>query len=95
MNEQNSHLECLETTAQVLVRCLVGGIILLLVWFVAFLAATDWMYAMNARWFSITRDQFVMVNFCGIAALKIFVYVVFLVPYISVRLVLRKNRIKR
>ena len=94
MNEQNSHLDCLETTAQVLARCLIGGIILLLLWSAVYLAAPDWLYAVNSKWFSVTREQFVMVNFCGIAALKLFVYVVFLIPYISVRLVLRKNRIK-
>jgi hypothetical protein len=57
-----------------------------------FLLATDWMYAMNLRWFSITHEQFVLVNYCGMAAVKLFVYLVFLIPYICVRLVLRKSR---
>ena len=92
MNEQNDSKSCLEMAAQVLIRCFIGGVILLLVWFLAFLVAGDWLYAVNAKWFSVTREQFVLVNYCGIAAVKLFVYVVFLIPYICVRLVLRKNR---
>ena len=92
MNGHNNCRDCLELTAQVLGRCFVGGVFLLLVWFGVFLCATDWLYATNARWFSVTREQFVLVNFCGIAAAKIFVYLVFLIPYICVRLVLRRNR---
>ncbi len=92
MNEQNSCRDGLEMAAQVLIRCFLGGVILLLLWFGAILLAPDWLYTTNARWFAITREQFVLVNYCGIAAVKIFVYVVFLIPYICVRLVLRKNR---
>ena len=92
MNEQNGSQSDFEMAAQVLIRCFIGGVILLLVWFFAFLVAVDWLYALNAKWFSITREQFVLVNFCGIAAVKLFVYLVFLIPYICVRLVLRKNR---
>lgn len=92
MNEQNSCRDGLEMAAQVLIRCFIGGVILLLVWFFVFLMAADWLYAVNAKWFSVTREQFVLVNYCGIAAVKLFVYVVFLIPYVCVRLVLRKNR---
>lgn len=92
MNEHDSNRELLEMTAQVLLRCFVGGVILLMTWFMVYLLATDWLYAINARWFSVTREQFVLVNFSGIAAAKIFIYLVFLIPYVSVRLVLMKNR---
>ncbi len=91
MNGQTNRRDNLELAAQLLVRCLAGGVILLLVWSLAFLFAADWLYAMNTKWFAVTREQFVLVNYCGIAAVKLFVYVVFLIPYISVRLVLRKN----
>jgi hypothetical protein len=92
MNEQNGRANGLELTAQVLIRCFLGGLILLMIWFGFLLFAADWLYAMNVRWFSITREQFILVNYCGMAAVKLFVYVVFLIPYICVRLVLRKNR---
>jgi len=92
MNENDSCRDGLEIAAQVLIRCFLGGVILLLIWFVAILLGTDWLYATNARWFSISREQFILVNYCGIAAVKLVVYVFFLIPYISVRLVLMKHR---
>lgn len=92
MNEHNGCRDCLDLTAQVLIRCFVGGFMLLLIWSGAVILAPDWLYAINSRWFSITREQFVLVNYCGIAATKLFVYLVFLIPYICLRLVLRRNR---
>ena len=92
MNENNSCHDGMEIAAQVLIRCFAGGVILLLIWFMAFLFGTDWLYAVNTRWFSISREQFILVNYCGIAAVKLIVYVFFLIPYISVRLVQRKHR---
>lgn len=91
MSEQNSHRECFETAARVLFRCVVGGVIFLLIWFVAYVAAGDQMYRLQARWFHITRGQFELVNYCGIAAVKLFVILVFLIPYVCLRLVLRKK----
>jgi len=92
MNENKKDCECLELVAQVLGRCFLGGVILLLVWWLAFANATDWLYGVNTRWFAVSREQFVLVNYYGIAAAKIFVYLVFLIPYVCVRLVIRKNR---
>jgi len=91
MNEQSSHQECLETTARVLIRCFLGGAILLLIWFIAYVGARDWMYLLHTRWFSITREQFALINYCGMAATKIFIIVAFLIPYVCLRLILRKK----
>jgi len=90
MNTQSSHQECLETTARVLIRCFLGGAIFLLIWFIAYAVARDWMYVMQSKWFGISREQFELVNYCGIAATKIFIIVMFLIPYASLRLVLKK-----
>jgi len=91
VNEQSSHEECLETTARVLIRCFLGGAIFLLIWFIGYVVAGDWAYLQSTRWFSITREHFVLVQFCGIAATKIFIIVAFLIPYVCLRLVLRKR----
>jgi hypothetical protein len=91
MNEQSDHQECLETTARVLIRCFLGGAIFLLIWFIAYVVARDWMYLMQTRWFSITREHFALVQYCGMAATKLFIIVAFLIPYACLRLVLRKK----
>jgi hypothetical protein len=91
MNDQNSHRECLEVTAGVLIRCFVGGVIFLLIWFLAFVAAQDWMYRMHTQWFSITREHFALAHYCLMGATKLFIVVAFLIPYVCLRLVLKKK----
>ncbi|MFA6243056.1 MAG: DUF6868 family protein [Candidatus Hydrogenedentales bacterium] len=91
MNEHSSHQESLETLARVLIRCFLGGAIFLLIWFISCVVARDSIYLLQSRWFGITREHFELVNYCGIAATKILIIVAFLIPYVSLRLVL-KNR---
>lgn len=89
MNDQTSHRECLETIAQLLIRCFLGGVIFLLIWFAAFVFAENWMYLVHTRWFNITHEHFALVHYCGMAATKIVITVGFLIPYICLRMVLR------
>jgi hypothetical protein len=63
--------------AQVVIRCFVGGVVLLLAWCGAIIMAPEWLFTMNASRFAITREQFVMVNYCGIAVVKLIVCVFF------------------
>jgi hypothetical protein len=63
----------------------------LLLWFLAVLLAPDWLYGMNARWFAIGRHEFELVNYCGIAFLKLVNLAFFLCPYFAIKLMLRKN----
>lgn len=88
---QNNDQEYLETVARVLIRCFWGGVLLLLIWFVSYLAAGDWVYAMHAKWFSFSRQQFDVIHYCGMAATKLIILVAFLIPYLCLRIVLRKN----
>lgn len=88
---QENNREFFETVARVLIRCFWGGLLLLLIWLIVYLAATDWLYALNARWFSISRQQFDVIHYCGMAAMKIAIIILFLIPYACLRLVLRKN----
>ena len=91
MNDQISHQECLETIARLLIRCFLGGVIFLLIWFVAFVLGGNWMYLVHTRWFSITQEHFALVHYAGMAATKILVTVGFLIPYLCLRIVLRKK----
>ena len=92
MNTQNESQALLELVAQVLIRCFVGGVILVLIWIVACVAMGDWVYHMHSLWFDMSRQQFDLIHYCGIAATKMIVFVAFLVPYVCIRLVLRKHR---
>ncbi len=88
---QENNQEFFETIARVLIRCFWGGVLLLLIWFFAYLAAADRLYALNARWFGVSRQEFDVIHYCGMAAMKIAVILLFLIPYVCLRIVLRKT----
>jgi len=76
----------------VLLRCFIYGFVLLLVWFVLFLAAGGGMYDFHSAMFEITEHEFNVINYCGMGLLKILVFVGFLIPYIAIRLTARKQK---
>ncbi len=86
--------EFLQITASILIRCFLGGILLLSVWFFCFVFAADWMYRLHSQWFTISRQSFDTLHYAGMAFMKISLFLFFLFPYVAVRLVLkqRKNR---
>lgn len=77
---------------RVLLRCFIYGFVLLLFWFVLFLAAGGWMYDFHSAMFEITRHEFNVINYCGMGLLKILVFVGFLIPYIAIRLTAKKQK---
>lgn len=66
---------------------------ILLLWFIIVLTAPDWFYGINARWFAISRHEFDLVNYSGMAFLKITNIVFFLCPYLSIKIWLRRKKV--
>ena len=86
MNNKHDQLEYL---ARVLIRCFLLSVALLAFWGVCFLVIDDWAYGFHSRFFEMTRPQFDLIMYCGMAFVKLSAFVFFLVPYIALRLVLR------
>ena len=82
----------LESIATILGSTFLLNLTLLFLWFFPVLFAPDWMYRMNVRWFAISRHEFDLVNYVGIAFLKIINIVFFLFPYLSIKLLLRRKK---
>jgi len=89
-NERDDLLHCL---AGILLRCLLLSIGLLLLWFVLYLVAADWAYGIHSRWFELSRRDFDLMNYYGMAFVKVCAFMFFLFPYVSIKLVLRKKSI--
>jgi hypothetical protein len=89
MDEQDS---LLDRVAGIFLRCFLMCYALLLLWFVLFLLAGNWAYGIQAGWFELSRHDFALVNYIGIAFTKICAIIFFLFPYVSIKLVLRKQR---
>jgi hypothetical protein len=92
MSEQTDTRPVLDQLAQVLIWCFVGGLAYLTLWFVLILLIGDWVYGIHSTFFDITRRQFDLVHYGGMAVTKVVVFVGFLVPYLCVRAVLCKQR---
>ena len=82
----------LETVATILLRSFLFGLAFLLIWFISYLIAPNWMFQMNARWFNIGQRDFELINYFGVGFLKITLLLFFLIPYLALRSMLRKKK---
>ena len=88
-DEQNN---LLEAAAGICLRCFVLAFCLLLFSFVFYLLAADWAYSIHSSWFEISRHDFELMNYYGMAFTKIVSFLFFLIPYVSIKLILRKKQ---
>ena len=71
----------------VLLWCAVINYGVLLVWFLFFLLAHDWMYRVHGRWFHLSVEQFDALHYASMALFKIGILLFNLVPYVALHLV--------
>jgi hypothetical protein len=81
-----------QTLASILIRCFFLGLALTLFWFLLYLAAPEWIFEMNAKWFAIQKQDFALVNYYGIAFLKICNILFFLFPYLAIKWTFRRKK---
>jgi len=84
--------EVLEVTAQVLIRCTIMGVIVLLIWWGALEFCGDLVYNVHSRIFPISRQQFDLIHYVGTLMTKAAVSLLFFFPYIAIRLVIKKRK---
>jgi len=91
MPEPTQTDDLLDAMAKVLLRCTVFGFILLLFWFGAVTLAGDLVYSVHGRMFDLPRPQLNAVHYCGMGLTKLVVGLFFFIPWVSIRLVLKKR----
>jgi hypothetical protein len=91
MTEPKNANELFDTLARILLRCFVLGYFFLLLWFVVYLFAGDVIYGVGGKLFGLAPHEVDMINYCGMGVVKIAVVLFFLVPYVAIRLVLRRH----
>ena len=72
----------LEVTRNFLLWCTVINWGILLVWFLIFAFAHDWIQGIYGRWFRLSRDQFDAIHYAVMGIFKIGIILFNLVPYI-------------
>jgi hypothetical protein len=76
---------------KVLLWCTVINYGVLVVWFLVFMLAHEWMYQFHGRWFHLSVEQFDALHYAGMALYKVGILLLNLVPYIALRLVGRAH----
>jgi hypothetical protein len=91
MKEQNSVDNMFDAIAGVLIRCFVIGIVLLTIWLVIVMGVPDWAWQMHGKFFDLSGEQVVLVQYAGLLMTKVGIFALFLFPYIGIKLALRKR----
>ncbi len=86
-NELRDALDCVSA---VLIRCFLFSFALLLLWFLFFLLGGEQGYRIHSQWFDLTRRDYDLLCYYGMAFMKMCAILFFLFPYIAVRLVRRR-----
>jgi hypothetical protein len=84
--------DLLNRSAGVLIRCFFLSWAFLLVWFFFYVLLGNTAFSMHAQWFELTRHDYALINYYGIAFVKVSAIIFFLFPYFAIKLVLRKRR---
>ncbi len=84
----------LQTLATILIRSFLVGLAFLLLWFLLYLIVPGWMFETNAKWFNIGKRDFELINYFGMAFVKISIFLFFFFPYLAIKSMLRRKERK-
>ncbi len=90
MPKQTQTTDLLEAIAKILLRCWVLGFIVLLFWWGAITLAGDVVLGVHGDMFDLTRPQLNVIHYCGILLTKLVVGLFFFIPWVSIRMVLKR-----
>jgi hypothetical protein len=85
----------LDVIGQVLIKCFITGIFVLFFWWGALALTGDFVYNVHTKIALISRQQFDVIYYAGMLMSKAAIFVLFLFPYIAIRLVIRNGKITR
>jgi Na+/melibiose symporter-like transporter len=81
----------IEVTRTFLLWCTVINYGVLLVWFLVFVFAPDWIQRIHGRWFHLSREQFDALHYAGMSIFKIGIILFNLVPFVVLSIVGRRR----
>ena len=77
----------LEIVRSALAWCAVINIVVLILWFLFFTLARDWIYRYHSKWFNLSNEKFDSIQYAGMGLFKTAIWVFNLVPYFALRIV--------
>ncbi len=91
MNDTLNRQEGLNAVSRVLIRCFASCVLFLILWFCLFIVGGESGYRLHSRWFSLSRHEYDLINYCGMGLLKICNLLFFLFPYLAIRWTLKRK----
>ena len=87
----DSTKELLETTQDVLLRCWIFGFVLLFIWLGATLLMGNLIHDLHGSISGLTKHELDLIFYCLMGILKLIVIACFFIPWLSIKLVLKKS----
>ena len=87
----DSTKELLETTKDVLLRCWIIGFVLLFISLGATLLTGNLVHDLHGSMFGLTKHELDLIFYCLMGILKLIVIACFFIPWLSIKLVLKKS----
>lgn len=72
-----------------LLWCTILNYLVLVLWFMAFRLAHEWLFKLHGRWFHLTTAQFDVLHYAGMAVYKVGILLLNLVPLIALNIIAR------
>ena len=92
MSDPRQTPDFFDTLGGVLLRCWIGGFVLLFVWLGATLFASGPIHRLHGELFGISSHELDVIFYCGIGFLKLLVLVFFFIPWLAIKLVQRGGK---
>ena len=83
--------EVLEVISQVLIRCVVMGVVVLLFWSGGLAFMGDLVCGVHSKLTPMSTQHFNVIHYAGMLTTKAAVSLLFFFPYIAIRLVIKKR----
>ena len=77
-----------DSLARVLLRCWIFGFVLLFAWAGAVISGI--VYRVHGPLMELSREQLEVIHYCGLGLFKLTVLTLFFIPWLAIRLILRK-----
>ncbi len=61
---------------------------LLILWFLIFSLAHDWLHRLHGKWFTISGEHFDAIHYLSMAFFKLCIFLFYLTPYLVLRIVI-------
>lgn len=83
--------EVLIVVNQILIRCTVLGFLVLTFWWLAMTCFGDLTFSVHTQFIELSRGQFNAIHYTGMLTTKAVVSMLFFLPWVAIRMVLKKR----